>query len=297
MGLMITSLFFNVLVIKPRANNVMEQDEPFDLLGLKRTRASFDPSCPNGETIGSDEPSIFMQLWWNEMDMSAPKLRPVSTQVVLPGDIHLLRNEDTGIHVRVLAGEYAGCKNPMARTSHHPIMLLHVRVEAGAKGQLAAIPPSYNGFVWKVRGGPSRVCGTLFPDDPSTFLFLPPGGEIITLKGEGGDTELFIGLGEPHRAPCFKYVGYGGAFLHRSEEEVVNEMAKYESSPRDYGRDAIIAKDAAALAPASKLTSHLDLIPGFQSNGGPMEERPEGVIARFKYAESLSPEKKKARIA
>ena len=133
-----------------------------------------------------------------------------------------------------------------------------------------------------------RVADAKLDDGPEGFLILPPGGEIITLDGCSQGAEILIAVGMPHRKPYFKYVGYGGGFVHSSEDRVIAEMSKYEQSPREYGRQAIMESDhAPKLVSAEILTSHLDLIGGFQSDEGDMMERPKGVSkCRFKYNEN-----------
>ena len=53
-------------------------------------------------------------------------------------------------------------------------------------------------------------------------------------------------------------------------------MADYEADPKHFGR-------AAAKAEAQVDMSAYKLVPGFQSDGGEMMERPAGAIARFAY--------------
>ena len=130
-------------------------DEPFDIVSLSRTRASFDPdTAAQGVNVEDDAPAIFMQLWWNSLDTSHSdsELRPCTTQVLQPKNVPLIVHEG-GIQVRVLAGDYNGCGDPLAPSSSHPVTLLHVNVDAGAQGALLPISPHYNGFVWHVRGG------------------------------------------------------------------------------------------------------------------------------------------------
>ena len=50
-------------------------------------------------------------------------------------------------------------------------------------------------------------------------------------------------------------------------------MRAYEKDPRAFGRTT-------AAAPS---TEHLDLVGGFQDDGGPMMERPAEAVARFVY--------------
>ncbi|KAH8098275.1 quercetin 2,3-dioxygenase [Aureococcus anophagefferens] len=103
---------------------------------------------------------------------------------------------------------------------------------------------------------------------------LPAGhdGFLWVLDGRLGAGDALVALGAPHRRPYAKYVGYGGGFVHRDAAGVEAAMAEYERDPAT----------ARALARRAPSTSHLDLVGGFQDNGGPMLEQPDGVVARFK---------------
>ena len=77
----------------------------------------------------------------------------------------------------------------------------------------------------------------------------------------------------PRRVPHYKYVGYGGGFVSRSVAGVEAAMSAYERDPRAFGRTTTVAPS----------TDHLDLVGGFQDDGGPMMERPAETVARFVY--------------
>ena len=106
----------------------------------------------------------------------------------------------------------------------------------------------------------------------------------------GGDAteaaSLLVALGRPQRRPYFKYVGYGGGLIHRTVGEVEAAMAEYESNPKGYGCSAA---GGSAGCPTEDF-ERFELVSGFQDNGGDMMERPDGVVARFKFAPEPEPE-------
>ena len=227
------------------------------------------------------------QLWWNSIDMDAEEsapLRPVTTQVVLPEQVPRVVQAD-GVHVRSLTGGYRGVADPLT-SSQHQVMLLHVRLEPRADGELSPLPSDFNGFAFtmvgavRVGGGDgSGDDGVLTEFGPGGLVLLPPGGDRLRLcNPTDARVELFVGLGRPHRKPYAKYVGYGGGLIHRNAELAEAAMAEYEADPKNYGR--------AATGTAAKPVdfSSYELVGGFQSNGGEMMERPSDVVARFKYA-------------
>ena len=141
------------------------------------------------------------------------------------------------------------------------------RVDGAAT--LGPLPPGHNGFIWVLDGAFTAGGATLTYGERGLGL-LPPGGDRLRLDGTA---EFFLALGPPRRVPHYKYVGYGGGFVSRSVAGVEAMMSEYERDPRAFGRTT-------AAAPS---TEHLDLVGGFQDDGGPMEERPAGVVARFTY--------------
>jgi len=255
-----------------------------------------------------------MQLWWNAIDMDAPvgtPLRPLVSQVVAPDEVPRdLNAVASGLLVRCLAGEYRACTSALRATCTHPVLLLHVRVEPGADGTLGPLPSDHNGFAW-VLDGEVLLGGTESGDGREGagdrvvhaqhsaergLVLLPPGGDTLRVRAAPGAeraAQVFIALGKPHRKPYVKYVGYGGALIHRSVEEAMAAMEEYESDPRNFGRAAASAAAGAAAVQQqqqqermlAEMDGRYELVGGFQSNGGEMMERPEGVMARFKYRE------------
>ena len=268
-------------------------DEPVEPIALR------PPTAPgfadeDDAILPATSPLVMMQLWWNAVDTDAPvgtPLRAVRTQVVSPTEVPRVSLEG-GIHLRCLAGGYAGTKDTLAESATYPILLLHVRLEPQADGLLKELPSLFNGFLWVLEGS-VLAGGAVAPADEGManaaqatagahgFLRLPPGGDVLRLRNPSSDGRamVMIGLGRPHRSPYYKYVGYGGGLIHRSVEEVQAAMDEYEADPKNFGRRAAKATGTAKDVDMSGYR----LVPGFQSDGGEMMERPPEALARFAY--------------
>ena len=238
-------------------------DEPFDPLSSGETFGGrFDEQ---GAPVPADgDASWLAQLWYDALpeDEGAP-VRPVSSSVGRPEDVPVVCAD--GLSVRVLVGEYGGAIGPVMAAL--PLLILHGRVDGAAT--LGPLPPGHNGFIW-VLDGTLAAGGTTLTYGERGLGLLPPGGDRLRLDGSA---EFFVGLGPPRRVPHYKYVGYGGGFVSRSVAGVEAAMGAYERDPRAFGRTT-------AAAPS---TDHLDLVGGFQDDGGPMMERPAETVARFVY--------------
>jgi hypothetical protein len=168
------------------------------------------------------------------------------------------------------------------------VLLLHVRVPPRASGAIGPLPHEYNGFAWMTHGACAFGGGgapVVAETGAMGMVLLPPGGTELTVANEGEREAIFVlALGQPHRAPYFKYVGYGGGFVHRSRKAVEAALAEYERAPTEYGR-------AAAGAEARPVSfDAYEMVSGFQDNDGEMFERPEGLPpGRFKWAPGKAP--------
>jgi redox-sensitive bicupin YhaK (pirin superfamily) len=272
-------------------------DEQFEPVATRaRTKPSFDPVGPPSQPCaaeGDDGHSRMMQLWWNAIDMDQPEdapLRPVTTGMVHPDEVPCVLQDGDGIGVRVLAGEYRGKQCKLSESITHPVLLLHVRVLPHATGTLGPLPPEYNGFAWMTHGAcafgsPGGSAAVVAERGETGMVLLPPGGSTLMVANNADAEALFVlALGRPQRKPYYKYVGYGGGFIHRSRDAVEAAIGEYERAPAEYGR--VAAGDASR--PIS--LEAYEMVGGFQENGGEMLERPEGLPpARFKWAPGKAP--------
>lgn len=243
------------------------------------SRASFDPSAGPEPFAASDVAETrLVQLWWDAMPEGP--LPSVHTAVVAPQDVDVI-TDASGIAVRVLAGSYRGSKDvlPIA-TDARPLLILHVRVPAGAAGSLEPLPCSFNGFAWVVQGLVRVGHEDLEGFTAMGYAELPPGGTSLPLHNESGEpAELLVCIGEPQRMPHYKYVGYGGGMVHRSVDAVVAAMDSYEKDPKRFG----LPESASPVD-----WSRYKFVNGFQDEGGEMMERSEDVVARIAWADATA---------
>ena len=240
------------------------------------------------------------------------------TQIVAPDEVPVVALGD-GVVARVLGGSLGGVGgtngDPLAASVNAraaPVLLLHVHVAPGAAGTLAPLPAEFNGFLWMLDGalvvggdgGDALADGVPAQFGGNGLLRLPPGGDALALCNNDCErpARALVALGRPRRKPYYKYVGYGGGFIHSSVSAVEAAMAEYEQDPCGYGRRAAV-EDAAAeedggdesdagtaeqTIPAVEMSAY-ELIGGFQENGGDMMERPPEVVGRFTYARAAPP--------
>lgn len=260
------------------------EQPPFSV--LKNTRASFDPSDASGSHVVDHQRTEWIQLWWvgNDLDADLP---PVESQIYGPDKVPLVVL-DSGLAVRFLAGTLPGFDvvGPMKSQGSHEMVMLHCRLQTGARHTLK-IPAHLNGFLFLLENS-MTVAGVADGDacvqdlamGDMRMLLLPPGGTDLELRCSDGVpyAEFFIGMGQPHRKPHAKYCGYGGGLVHRSPELVNAAMEVYEADPKNFGSPN---------AAASLDWSRYRLIPGFNSAGGDMMERPTDTIARFARTEEV----------
>ena len=164
-----------------------ETMEPVDL--RPRTQPGFDDEPESVPCAAGEDHSSMCQLWWNAIDPEAPEdapLRPVTTQVVKPGDVPRVTQEG-GVSLRVLAGTYRGCTDP-CQSIQHPVLLMHVRLEPGADGTLSPLPSDFNGFVWCLEGSATVGGGDAAGRCAAAVWRVPP--DRRTLRRAGA------------RAPC-----------------------------------------------------------------------------------------------
>ena len=141
-------------------------------------------------------PTMLMQLWWNSIDSSAPEgtpLRPVATQVVAPEQVPRLEQPDR-IALRVLAGSYRSSAD-VVTSNAHPVLIMHVRLDAGADGALTPLPSEFNGFAWLLEGAAHIGAASLLVQPGAHGLVrLPPGGDTLRLRNASSDERCGYGI-------------------------------------------------------------------------------------------------------
>lgn len=156
------------------------------------------------------------QLWLNlpaRSKMIAPSYRDI------PSDAIPEFTDDTGVCVRVLAGESHGVAGAVARPDTEPLYL-DVHLPAGARF-VQSIPTGHNAFAYTYRGSVS-VGGTEAPDRHMAIL-ANDGGDAVGLAAREASRVLLI-AGRPLNEPIAQY----GPFVMNTADEIRQTLVDYQ---------------------------------------------------------------------
>ncbi|TXL66924.1 pirin family protein [Zeimonas arvi] len=156
------------------------------------------------------------QLWLNlpaRNKMVAPSYRDIPSAAIPEF------TDDTGVRVRVLAGESHGVAGAVARPDTEPLYL-DVHLPAGARF-LQAIPAGHNAFTYTYRGSVS-VGGSEAPDRNMAIL-ANDGGEAVELAAREASRVLLI-AGRPLNEPIAQY----GPFVMNTGDEIRQTLVDYQ---------------------------------------------------------------------
>lgn len=165
-----------------------------------------------------------VQLWVNLP--AALKLTPPRYQAIGAGSLTLLRSEDGGALVRLIAGSFGDHDGPGA--THTPITYAHATLRPGS--ELAAPwDPSFNALVY-VLGGNALVGPERRPVSSHQLAVMGPGGSLTVAAAERQDGEwpelevLLLG-GLPLREPIAHY----GPFLMNTRAQLVEAIDDFNA--------------------------------------------------------------------
>jgi hypothetical protein len=164
-----------------------------------------------------------VQLWVNLP--SAQKWVPPRYQDIPAGRVTLLRSEDGGALVRVVAGEVAGHRGP--GTTRTPIALVHATLSPGAELALPW-PRDFNALAY-VLAGRGRVGPESRPVSTGQLAVFGP-GDSVTLgaaarQDQAGDLEVLLLGGRPIREP----VAWQGPFVMNTRAEIAQAFEDFEA--------------------------------------------------------------------
>jgi quercetin 2,3-dioxygenase len=175
-----------------------------------------------------------IQLWVNlpaRLKMTSPRYQDIRA-----GQVALLRSEDGGALLRVIAGDVAGHGGP-GRT-HTDITVVHASIAPGAELRLPW-PPDYNALAY-VLAGSGTVGAERRPVQTGRLAVFGPGDVITVVADPVQDSRsdklevLFLG-GRPIREPVAAY----GPFVMNNRAELVQAFEDYQA-----GRLGTIPADA-----------------------------------------------------
>ena len=165
-----------------------------------------------------------VQLWVNLP--AAQKWTPPRYQDIAASSVALLRSEDGGALVRVIAGELAGHKGPGA--THTPITYAHATLAPGTRLDLPW-RADFNALVYAL-GGFGSVGVDAVPLQAGQMAVLAPGEAVRVAGGmkQDGRTPSFDVLllgGRPIGEPVIQY----GPFVMNTRDEIMQAIADYRS--------------------------------------------------------------------
>ena len=178
---------------------------------------------PPEELVASGGLFHGIQLWVNLP--AAQKWVPAQYQDIPAGRVTLLRSEDGGALVRVVAGEVAGHRGP--GVTHTPIALVHATISPGAELVLPW-PRDFNALAY-VLAGRGSVGTEGRPVATGQLAGFGP-GDSVTLRAEARqdetpDLEVLVLGGLPIREP----VAWHGPFVMNTRAEIVQALADFEA--------------------------------------------------------------------
>ena len=156
------------------------------------------------------------QLWVN-LPRRDKMMKPRYQELRAAG-IPRATSADGKVAVTVIAGESLGARATI--DTRTPIMVLHVRLAAGARFT-QAVPQTYNAFVFVVRGEVTIADRLARENDAVVF---ERDGDTVVIASEKGAELLLIG-GVPLDEPVARY----GPFVMNTPGEIRQAMLDYQS--------------------------------------------------------------------
>jgi quercetin 2,3-dioxygenase len=175
-----------------------------------------------------------VQLWVNlpsRLKMTSPRYQDIRA-----GQVALLRSEDGGALVRVIAGDVAGYHGP--GSTHTDISVVHASIAPGAELRLPW-PSEYNALAYVLAG--SGTVGTeRRPVQTGRLAVFGPGAVVTVAADATQDSrteklEVLLLGGRPIREPVAAY----GPFVMNNRAELVQAFDDYQA-----GRLGTIPADA-----------------------------------------------------
>jgi redox-sensitive bicupin YhaK (pirin superfamily) len=165
-----------------------------------------------------------VQLWVNLP--AAEKWVPPQYQDIGADRVTLVRSEDGGALVRLIAGDVAGHAGP--GSTHTPIAVAHATLSPGAE---LVLPwdPAYNALVYAL-GGRGSVGPDRRPFRTGQLAVFGPGDTIIVVADGAPDErspnlDVLILGGRPIREP----VAWYGPFVMNTEAEIAQALDDFEA--------------------------------------------------------------------
>ena len=160
------------------------------------------------------------QLWVNlpkSRKMDAPQY-----QEFPPADIPTVQPA-AGVSVKVIAGEVAGTRGPIAQPATDPVYL-DIALDADVAWS-HPLPEGHNAFAYVFEGGASVGEGDDAREVASQELAVLGGGETFVVRAGAQGARLILVAGRPLREPVARY----GPFVMNTKEEIMQAFVDFQS--------------------------------------------------------------------
>lgn len=158
------------------------------------------------------------QLWVNLP--ASDKMTDPRYQDIPPEDIPEVEPE-SGVRIRVVAGEAAGVRGPVNAVATRPLFL-DLALADGA-GHAVALPPGHQAFVYSFEG--DAEVGQPVEVVRRGELAVLGEGDHVTLNAVNGPARLLVVAGKPLDEPVAHY----GPFVMNTQEEVQQAVEDYRN--------------------------------------------------------------------
>ncbi|KAK9087967.1 hypothetical protein Syun_030361 [Stephania yunnanensis] len=177
----------------------------------------------HSEMPAGEGPQWGLQLWINLS--SIDKMIEPRYQEVPCEDI--MRAEEDGVEVRVIAGEAMGVRSPVYTRT--PTMYLDFTLKPGAQMQ-QSIPETWNSFVYVIDG--EGLFGSLntSPVSAHHLLVLGPGDGLTVWNKSSRKLRFAVIGGQPLNEPVVQY----GPFVMNSQAEIDQAIEDYQFSKNGF---------------------------------------------------------------
>lgn len=159
------------------------------------------------------------QLWVNlagKDKLTAPTYRDVP-----PADVPVFTLE-SGVSVRVIAGESHGVAGAVTRPTTEPLYL-DIALPAGAAFE-QAVPATHNAFIY-VHGGAVEVEGMRVDSERMAILVNDTAADGVRIRALDGDAKLLLIAGQPLNEPIAQY----GPFVMNTQQEIFQAVKDFQS--------------------------------------------------------------------
>ena len=159
------------------------------------------------------------QLWVNlaaKDKMTAPAYRDVP-----PADVPTI-TLDSGVALRVIAGQALGVAGAVSRPTTEPLVL-DITLPAGASFD-AAVPVGHNAFVYVYGGGTVDVGGQMVESERMAILANDASADGVRLTAMGQPARVLLVAGAPLNEPIAQY----GPFVMNTTEQIHQAVADFQ---------------------------------------------------------------------